>query len=87
MLVVEARRGEHPEGIVVSWTPHILLLLDERWWASYFTALQMMNAALGIVLKAFGYDAEPFGPGGAWIVAAEPPSTGGAHSIPTEGGM
>ena len=28
-----------------------------------------MNSALGDILTAFGYTAEPFGSGGAWLVA------------------
>ena len=69
-LTVEAMPGQHPAGIVVSWTPHCLLLLDERQREPFFAALHTLNSALGSVLKAFGYDAKPFRESSAWIVLA-----------------
>ena len=62
----ESRAGR--SGIAVSWTAHNLLLLD---WDRYGTCTgtqQAMNAALGGVLRAFGYPVTPFGSGGAWLV-------------------
>src|SRR6185437_9154131 len=72
LLAVEAMPGQHPAGIVVSWTPHCLLLLDERQREPFFTALHTLNSALGSVLKAFGYEAEPFRESSAWIVLDTP---------------
>src|SRR6185437_9408810 len=68
---VEAQPGKNPEGIVVTWTTHDVLLLDEKRWASYFVMHQVMNATLGTILKALGYDAQPHGSGGAWIIAID----------------
>ncbi|MBO0815925.1 MAG: hypothetical protein J2P30_12405 [Actinobacteria bacterium] len=68
LLPVPACQGTCPGGIAVSWTAHRLLHLD---WDRYGTCAgtqQAMNTALGAVLRAFGYAAEPFGPGGAWLV-------------------
>jgi hypothetical protein len=72
LLTVEATPGQHPAGIVVSWTPHCLLLLDERQREPFFAALHTLNSALGSVLKAFGYNAEPYRSSSAWIVLAAP---------------
>jgi hypothetical protein len=72
LLTVEAMPDLHPAGIVVSWTPHCLLLLDERQREPFFAALHTLNSALGSVLKAFGYDAEPYRSSSAWIVLAAP---------------
>jgi hypothetical protein len=44
---------------------------------------QVMNAALGGVLRAFGYLVTPFGSGGAWLVTgtAEVQYTDGTSSL------
>ena len=55
-------------GVVVSWTTHDLLSLDWDRFGIYHDAHQVMNAALADVLDAFGYELQPFGSGGAWIV-------------------
>jgi hypothetical protein len=62
----EARTGQ--SGISVSWTTHDLLLRDQRRYRAYQDAHRAMNAALGRVLAAFGYQLAPFGSGGAWLV-------------------
>ena len=53
----------------MSWTTHDLLPRDQRRYRTYQDAHQAMNAALGSVLTAFGYQLAPFGSGGAWLVA------------------
>ena len=61
------RRTAAP-GSRCRWTAHSLLLLD---WDRYGTCTgtqQAMNTAIGGILRAFGYPAEPFGSGGAWLV-------------------
>lgn len=85
LLTVEATPGQHPAGIVVSWTPHCLLLLDEHQREPFFAALHTLNSALGSVLKAFGYDAEPFRESSAWIVLSAPPRF--ASSQPGQAGQ
>ena len=52
----------------MSWTTHDLLLRDQRRHRAYRDTHQAMNAALGRVLAAFGYQVAPFGSGGAWLV-------------------
>jgi hypothetical protein len=68
LLPVPAEAGTGRGGISVLWTTHDLLLLDERRYRTYQEAHQAMNAALGRVLAAFGYQLAPFGSGGAWLV-------------------
>jgi len=68
LLQVPAEAGTGQGGISVSWTTHDLLLRDERRYRTYQDAHQAMNAALGRVLTAFGYQLAPFGSGGAWLV-------------------
>ena len=51
----------------MSWTTHDLLLRDQRRHRAYRDTHQAMNAALGRVLAAFGYQVAPFGSGGAWL--------------------
>jgi hypothetical protein len=53
---------------VVSWTTHNLLVLDWDRWGEYHATQDVMNGALGQVLKALGYDVSPFGVGGASLV-------------------
>ena len=55
-------------GIAVSWTTHSLVLLDWDRYGTYTGTQQAMNTAIGRILLAFGYPAEPFGSGGAWLV-------------------
>jgi hypothetical protein len=55
-------------GVVVSWATHNLLLLDWDRHGTYAGTQQAMNTAIGGILRAFGYEAEPFGSGGAWLV-------------------
>ena len=64
LLAVPAGLADGRAGIAVCWTAHSLLLLD---WDRYGTQ-QAMNTAIGGVLRAFGYLAEPLGSGGAWLV-------------------
>ena len=64
----------------MSWTTHDLLLRDQRRYRTYQDAHQAMNAALGRVLTAFGYQVAPFGSGGAWLVT-------GRRSRGTEAGQ
>lgn len=68
LLPVPADQGTSPSGIAVSWTVHNLLLLDWDRYGTYTGTQQAMNAALGGVLRAFGYPMTPFGSGGAWLV-------------------
>jgi hypothetical protein len=68
LLAVPAEPGTGRGGIAVSWTTHDLLLRDQRRYRTYHDAHQAMNAALGRVLTAFGYQLAPFGSGGAWLV-------------------
>ena len=68
LLPVPAEAGTGQGGISVSWTTHDLLLHDRRRHRTYRDTHQAMNAALGRVLTAFGYQVAPFGSGGAWLV-------------------
>ena len=68
LLPVPAEAETGQGGISVSWTTHDLLLRDRRRYRTYQEAHQVMNAALGRVLTAFGYQRAPFGSGGAWLV-------------------
>jgi len=68
LLPVPAGAGTGQGGISVSWTTHDLLLRDQRRHRTYRDTRQAMNAALGRVLTAFGYQVAPFGSGGAWLV-------------------
>jgi hypothetical protein len=64
----------------VSWTTHDLLLRDQLRYRTYRDTHQAMNAALGSVLAAFGYQAAPSGSGEAWLVT-------GRHTPGTEAGQ
>jgi hypothetical protein len=77
-LPVPAEAGTGRGGISVSWTTHDLLLRDQRRYRTYQDAPQAMNAALGRVLTAFGYQLAPFGSGGAWLVTGRPSRGTGA---------
>ena len=68
LLAVPAESGTGHGGIAVSWTVHNLLLPDRDRYGTYTGTQQAMNAALGGVLRAFGYPVTPFGSGGAWLV-------------------
>ena len=68
LLPVPAESGTGGRGIAVSWAAHNLLLLDWERYGTYSGTQQAMNSALGDILAAFGYTAEPFGSGGAWLV-------------------
>ena len=68
LLAVPAGLADGRAGIAVSWTAHRLLLLDWDRYGTYTGTQQAMNTALGGVLRAFGYLATPYGPGGAWLV-------------------
>ena len=68
LLPIPAGPADGRAGIAASKTAHDLLLLD---WGRYGTCTgtrQAMNAALGGILRAFGYAAKPSGSGGAWLV-------------------
>jgi hypothetical protein len=68
VLTVPAESGTGHGGIAVSWTAHHLLLLDRDRYGTCTRTQQVMNAALGGVLRAFGYPVTPFGSAGAWLV-------------------
>jgi hypothetical protein len=68
LLAVPAEAGTNHSGISVSWTTHDLLLRDQSRYGTYHDTHQAMNAALGRVLRAFGYRVTRFGTGGAWLV-------------------
>ena len=55
-------------GSPCPWTTHNLLLLDWGRSGTCTGTQQAMNAAIGGILRAFGYAAEPSGSGGAWLV-------------------
>jgi hypothetical protein len=75
LLPVPAEAGTGRGGISVSWTTHDLPLRDQRRYRTYRDTHQAINAALGRVLTAFGYQVAPFGSGGAWLVTGR--RTGG----------
>ena len=68
LLPVPAGRADGCGGITVSWTTHNLLSLDWDRYGTYAGTQQAMNVAIGDILCAFGYAAEPFDSGGAWLV-------------------
>lgn len=68
LVAVPAESGTGHGGVAVSWTVHNLLLLDWDRYGTYTGTQQVMNTALGGVLRAFGYAVAPFGSGGAWLV-------------------
>jgi hypothetical protein len=78
LLPVPARAGTGQGGISVSWTTHDLLLHERRRYRTYRHTHQAMNAALGRVLTAFGYQLAPFGSRGAWLVTGRPSRGTGA---------
>ena len=65
LLAVPAESGTGHGGSALSWTVHNLLLPDRDRYGTYTGTQQAMNAALGGVLRAFGYPVTPFGSGGA----------------------
>jgi hypothetical protein len=67
LLPVPAGTGTGQGGISVSWTTHDLLLHDRRRHRTYRDTHLAMNAALGRVLTALGYQLAPVGSGGAWL--------------------
>ena len=69
LIPIPAESGAGHDGIAVSWTTHDLLLLDWDRYGTYHHTHQLMNAALGGVLHAFGYSVQELGTGGAWLVS------------------
>lgn len=67
LLPVPAEAGTAQSGIFVSWTTHDLLLRDQHRYRAHQDAHRAMNAALGRILAAFGYQVAPSGSGGAWL--------------------
>ena len=67
LLPVPAEPDAGPSGVAVSWTTHNLLLDWDR-YGTYTGTQQATNTAISGILRAFGYAAEPFGSGGAWLV-------------------
>jgi hypothetical protein len=55
-------------GIAVSWTTHDLLAMDWDRGRERQGTQEAMNRALAAVLKALGYQVQPFGTGGASLV-------------------
>jgi hypothetical protein len=71
VCLVSVARIHDPDGhggVVVLWTVHDLSSLDWGRWREYQGTLGLMNGALAEVLETLGFEAEPFGQGGAWIV-------------------
>ena len=68
LLPIHAESGTGRSGIAVSWTTHNLLLSAWDRYSTYRGTHQIMNAALGGILHAFGYPVAQFGSGGAWLV-------------------
>jgi hypothetical protein len=62
-------------GIAVSWTTHNLLALDRDRGREHQDTQQAMNRALASVLKALGYQVQPFGTGSASLVTGPRPSS------------
>src|ERR1039457_1363166 len=81
LLRVSAEAGGGQSGISVSWTTYDLLMRDQRRHRAYRDTRQAMNAALGCVLAAFGYQVARFGGGGAWR-APRPRRKRGAGQAP-----
>jgi len=79
LLPVQAALDSGRAGVVVSWTTHSLLSLDWDRYGIYVGTQQAMNTAIGGILRAFGYEAEPSGSGGAWLI------TGRRHQDPGAG--
>ena len=79
LVPIRAGLSTGRSGIAVSWTTHDLLLFDWDRYGSYHHTLQLMNAALGGVLDGFGYDVQPFGTGGAWLVSGRRDQKTGAE--------
>ena len=67
LLPVPAESRAGRSRIAVSWTMYNLLLDWDR-YGTYIRTQQIMNAAPGGILAAFGYAVAPFGSGGAWLV-------------------
>jgi hypothetical protein len=78
LLPVPAGPADGRAGVVLSWTTHRLLSLDWDRYGSYVGTQQAMNTAIGGILRAFGYAAEPFGSGGGWLVTGHPDQDPGA---------
>lgn len=78
LLPVPAETADGRGGIAVSWTTHSLLSLDWDRYGTYAGTQQAMNTAIGGILRAFGYAAEPFGSGGAWLVTGHSDQDPGA---------
>lgn len=78
LLPIPSKSGTGRSGIAVSWTTHNLLLCDWDRYSTYREIQQIMNAALGGVLRAFGYPVAQFGCGGAWLVTGHPRQETGA---------
>jgi hypothetical protein len=70
LLPVPAGPADSRAGIAVSWTTHNLLRLDGDRYSTHAGTRQAMNTAIGCILRAFGYAAEPLGSGGARLVTA-----------------
>ena len=78
LLPVPAGGGAGEGGISMPWTAHDLLLRDQLRYRTYRDTHQAVNAAVGSVLTAFGYQAAPSGSGGAWLVTGR--RTGGTEA-------
>jgi hypothetical protein len=71
LLPIPSRHNpDGQSGIAVSWTTHNLLALDWERGRERQGTQQAMNRALASVLKALGYQVQPFGTGGAALVTA-----------------
>jgi hypothetical protein len=71
LLLVSAEHATGRSGISVSWTTHDLLL-DQNRHSAYRDTQQATNAALGRLLRAFGFRVTRFGSGGAWLMTGLP---------------
>ena len=78
LLPVPAGGGAGEGGISMPWTAHDLLLRDQLRYRTYRDTHQAVNAAVGSVLTAFGYQAAPSSIGGAWLVTGR--RTGGTEA-------
>jgi len=81
LLRVSAEAGASQSGISVPWTTYGLLMRDQRRHRVYRDTRQAVNAALGRVRTAFGYQAARFGCGGARLVTGRRRRGTGARTM------
>lgn len=68
VMTVESGLNDGQGGVMVAWTTHKLLSMNWNSYGRYRDTQDAMNDVVGGVLDIFGYEVEPFGSGGAWLV-------------------